>query len=109
MPEPPGFVVKNGTNKFVEFMIPRTFIVHIHLDALAHLTPADRHATVRLKRGIDGIIMSCAISLSLKGTFRRNYFPGAVRPNCFGIASVKQWLSNKIIRFWPMSASQSMS
>ena len=56
MPEPPGFVVKNGTNKFVDIHDTGSFIVDIDLDTVADLTPADRHTTVRLKRGIDGIM-----------------------------------------------------
>ena len=40
IPEPPGFVVKNGTNRFVGFIIPGPSSLHKNFHAFASFAPA---------------------------------------------------------------------
>jgi hypothetical protein len=46
MPEPPGFVVKNGTNKFK----------NDYFDAIAGFAPPNRHRSLRFERSVNGIV-----------------------------------------------------
>ena len=56
IPEPPGLVVKNGTNKFVGFMIPVAFIAHKNFHALACFLPADGYCAARWQRRFGGVV-----------------------------------------------------
>ena len=55
MPEPAGFVVKNGTKRFAVFGRPGPFVGHGDLDVPVGAAPGDRRAAARLERRVGGV------------------------------------------------------
>ena len=58
MPEPPGLVVKKGTNKIGRVHDSLPFILHVNLHALGHFAPADDDTAAGFTRSIDRIVQN---------------------------------------------------
>ena len=55
MPEPVGFVVKNGTNRLDVSGSPGPSSSTVSCSAAVHLLPVDPHLAARLERRVDGV------------------------------------------------------